>query len=80
MKTPTTILIALALGAALASAPASADMYRCIDSENRPVFADRKLGADCRAITIRPYPVDDKPETHYGRVVTADAETFEYGY
>ena len=80
MKPPTTILLALSLGAALAGAPASADIYRCTDSESRPVFADRKLGTDCRAVTIQPYPVDDKPETHYGRVVTADAETFEYGY
>ena len=81
MKPATTILLTLALGAAtLASAPASADMYRCVDSEGRPVFADRKLGTDCRAITIEPYPVDEHPETYYGLVVTAETETINLGY
>ena len=70
----TTLILAALFGtaAALAQAP----IYRCIDSDGRPVLTDRRPDDTCRAITIDPYPVDDRAPTWYGGVTVSDLSTF----
>ena len=45
-------------------------VWRCQDEQGRSVFSDTRAGVErCKAITIKPWPVDEEEATWYGLVM-----------
>ena len=78
MPTKTTLILAAIFGAAAALAQPS--VLKCTGDSGEVALTDRRLGTDCRAVTITPWPVDDEPETFYGVVKVADRPAVSLGY